>query len=122
MSQVQPKPTHPRLVRMERMDSGYILHLHVPEDLYYFDGHFPHMPIVAGVCQLKWVIDAIQTHTGEILQLSALEDVKFLRPIFPGQSCVIELTYAPHPPSWRYQIYTEDTKRAASGCLLVRLA
>jgi 3-hydroxymyristoyl/3-hydroxydecanoyl-(acyl carrier protein) dehydratase len=122
MSQVQLKPTHPRLLKRERTDSGCILHWHIPEDLYYFDGHFPQLPIVAGVCQLKWVIDAIQTYTGETLQLSALEDVKFLRPLSPGQSCVLELTYAPHPPSWRYEIYTEDTKRAASGRLLVRLA
>ena len=121
MPKVQPRPTHPTLLRMERTDDRYVLHLHIPEDLYYFDGHFPQISIVAGVCQLKWVIDYIQTYTGETVQVSALEDVKFLRPLFPGQSCVLELTYVPHPARWRYQIYT-DTQRFASGCLLVKPA
>ncbi len=121
MSDVQLRPTYPRLLRMEHTDSGYVLHLYIPEDLLYLDGHFPHMPIVAGVCQLKWVIDYIQTYTGEPLHISALKDVKFLRPLFPGQSCVLELIYVPHPASWHYQIYT-DTQRFASGCLLVKPA
>lgn len=121
MSQVQLKPTHPRLLKMERTDSGCILHWHVPEDLYYFDGHFPQLPIVAGVCQLQWVIDAIQVYSGETLQLRGMEDVKFLRPLSPGQSCVLELMYVSQPPSWRYQIYTEGAKRVASGYLLVQL-
>jgi len=121
MPEVQSRPTHPHLLRMERTDSGYLLHLRVPENLYYLDGHFPQMPIVAGVCQLQWVIDAIQTYTGETLHLSALENVKFLRPLFPGQSCVMELTYIPQPASWHYQIYA-DPQRFASGSLLVKPA
>lgn len=119
MSELQSRPTRPRLLKMERTDSGYLLHLHVPEDFYYFEGHFPQLPIVAGVCQLQWVIDAIQTYTGAPLHLSALENVKFLRPLFPGQSCMMELTYSPQPARWRYQIYT-DTQRFASGSLLVK--
>jgi len=121
MSEVQPRPTSPCVLRMERTDSGYVLYLQIPEDLLYFDGHFPQMPIVAGVCQLQWVIDYIQTYTGEPLHISALKDVKFLRPLFPGQSCVLELIYVSQPASWHYQIYT-DTQRFASGCLLVKPA
>ena len=121
MPEMQSRPTRPRLLRMERTESGYLLHLSIPEDLYYFDGHFPNMPIVAGVCQLQWVIDFIQTYTGETLHIRALENVKFLRPLFPGQSCVMELTYIPQPASWHYEIYT-DTLRFASGSLLVKPA
>ncbi len=118
MSDVQPRPTFPSLRKMARTDNGYVLELHIPEDLLYFDGHFPQVPIVAGVCQLKWIIDYIQMYTGEPLHIRALKDVKFLRPLFPGQSCVLELTYVPQPASWHYQLYA-DTQRFASGCLLV---
>jgi 3-hydroxymyristoyl/3-hydroxydecanoyl-(acyl carrier protein) dehydratase len=118
MSEVQPRPTHPCVRRMERTDNGYVLDLQIPEDLSYFDGHFPDTPIVVGVCQLKWIFDYIQTYTGKPLQIRAMEDVKFLRPLFPGQSCVLELIYVPQPTSWHYQLYS-DTQRFASGCLLV---
>ena len=117
MSQIQSHPPRPRLLRMERTDSGYLLQLHVPEDLYYFDGHFPQLPIVAGVCQLQWVIDAIRTYTGETLHLSTLENVKFLRPLFPGQSCVMELTYSPHPARWHYQISADTRRSPLAPCL-----
>ncbi|NOT56260.1 MAG: hypothetical protein HOP18_16790 [Deltaproteobacteria bacterium] len=119
MAESRSRPTQPRLLKMERTESGYLLHLHVPEDFLYFEGHFPEVPIVPGVCQLQWVIDAIQTYTGAPVHLSALENVKFLRPLFPGQSCMLELTYSPQPARWHYRIYT-DSHRFASGSLLVK--
>jgi 3-hydroxymyristoyl/3-hydroxydecanoyl-(acyl carrier protein) dehydratase len=121
MSKVQQRPTSPCVLRVERTGNGYLLELHIPEDLLYVEGHFPHTPIIAGVCQLKWIIDYIQTYTGNPLRISAMKDVKFSRPLFPGQSCMLELIYVPQPASWHYQLYT-DTQRFASGCLLVNPA
>lgn len=121
MPDVNQRPTHPQVLKVEHTESGYLLHLSIPDDLLYLEGHFPQMPIVAGVCQLKWVIDYIQTYTGAPLQITAFKDIKFLRPLFPNQSCVMELIYVPHEPSWRYQIYA-NTQRFSSGSLLVQPA
>ncbi|MBM4254640.1 MAG: hypothetical protein FJ147_01950 [Deltaproteobacteria bacterium] len=121
MSGTPSRPSHPQLLDTERTSNGYLLRLYIPEDLLYLDGHFPQVPIVAGVCQLKWVIDYIQIYTGAPLHIQAMKDVKFSRPLFPGQACTLELNYVPQPASWQYEIYT-DTHRFASGCLLVNPA
>lgn len=118
MYEISPGPPHPQVLREERTDTGYRLHLQVPEDLYYLNGHFSQVPIVAGVCQLKWVIDYIQGYTGETLHLNAMEDVRFQRPLFPNKPFVIELAYIPHLKTWQYEVFAED-QRFASGRLVV---
>ena len=115
-----PRPTQPHVLRTQRTDTGCLFYLHIPEDLSYFEGHFPQQPILAGVCQLKWVIDFIQADTGKTVQLTEMHDVKFLRPLFPGQSCILALKSDPATASWQYEIYTHN-QRFASGRLLVQL-
>ncbi|HSQ43148.1 MAG TPA: AMP-binding protein [Fibrobacteraceae bacterium] len=36
-----------------------------PSDYYYLQGHFPNVPVVPGVCQLKWVLDLVEKHWGD---------------------------------------------------------
>ena len=115
-----PRPTQPHVLRTERTDTGSLFYLRIPEDLFYFDGHFPQLPIVTGVCQLKWVIDFIQADIGKTVQLKEMQNVKFLRPLFPGQSCVLALSADQTTTSWQYEIYTHN-QRFASGRLLVQL-
>ena len=112
------KPTHPELLRQERIEAGYRLHLRVPENLCYFDGHFPQVAIVAGVCQLKWVIDYIETYSGEPVRMVAMEAVKFHRPLFPRQPFIIEFSYDPQATAWQYYVFADD-QPFASGRLIV---
>ncbi len=118
MHEITPGPRHPQVLWEARTDTGYRLQLQVPEDLYYLNGHFSQMPIVAGVCQLKWVIDYIQNYTGETLYLSAMEDVKFQRSLFPNNLFMIQLTYLSHLKTWQYEVFADD-QRFASGRLVV---
>ena len=113
------KPTHPDLLHAERIATGYRLHLRVPENLYYFEGHFPHVAIVAGVCVLKWVIDYIETYSGDPVQIVAMEAVKFHRPLFPRQSFIIEFSYDPPATAWQYEVFAGD-KLFASGRIIVQ--
>lgn len=65
-------------------------HLQIPVNHPAFPGHFPGTPIVPGVVLLDEVIQAITADTGldaTALQISA---VKFMSPLRPGQSVVIE--------------------------------
>ncbi len=113
------KPRHPHVLGTERTDTGWILHLSVPDDLVYLEGHFPETPIVAGVCQLKWVIDYIEMHTGKPLVIETMEAVKFQRPLLPPQIVTIDLSYDHNTTTWQYRVYATD-KQFASGRLIVK--
>ncbi|MDH3602367.1 MAG: hypothetical protein OEU26_22360 [Candidatus Tectomicrobia bacterium] len=112
-------PRHPLVLGTEQTDTGWVLHLRVPDDLFYLEGHFPQAPIVAGVCQLKWVIDYIEMHTGKPLLIEAMEAVKFHRPLLPRQLFAIDLSYDHPTTTWQYRVYAAD-KQFASGRLIVQ--
>ena len=113
------KPTHPDLLHAEPTEAGYRLHLRVPENLYYFDGHFPHVAIVPGVCVLKWVIDYIETYSGAPLQMVTMEAVKFHRPLLSRQQFSIEFSYDRQTTAWHYDVVAND-KPCASGRFIVQ--
>ena len=113
------RPHHPQVLSTEATRTGWLLRLCVPDDLAYLEGHFQHAPIVAGVCQLKWVIDYIEMHTGKPLVIAAMEDVKFQRPLLPRQVFVMDLSYDAPTATWRYRLYAAD-KQFASGRLIVQ--
>ena len=113
------RPHHPEVLGAEPTCTGWRLRLCVPDDLAYLEGHFPHAPIVAGVCQLKWVIDYIEMHTGKPLVIVAMEDVKFQRPLLPRQAFVMDLSHDASTATWRYRLYAAD-RQFASGRLIVQ--
>lgn len=58
--------------------------LHVPADLGWFAGHFPGEPILAGIVQLRWAIDAARTLSGVAEGPSSIQRLKFKQPIWPA--------------------------------------
>lgn len=82
-------------------------------------GHFPGRPIVPGVVILDRVLDAIEAAHGPLGALR-LPQVKFLRPLLPGQAARIEINpVAPvHPEAsvsrWRFRV-EHDGQLLASG-------
>lgn len=48
----------PVIIEENKQDeSVFHLQLEIKEDLPFFRGHFPHLPIVPGAFQIQWVID-----------------------------------------------------------------
>lgn len=82
-------------------------------------GHFPGRPIVPGVVIVDRVLDAIETAHGPLGALR-LPQVKFLRPLLPGQSARIAIEpVAPAQPQapvsrWRFRV-EHDGRLLASG-------
>jgi acyl-CoA synthetase (AMP-forming)/AMP-acid ligase II len=60
--------------------------LEVPRDLVYLDGHYQGNPIVPGVAQLRWVMEAAFDLLGSTPRLRLLEVLKFPELLLPGQS------------------------------------
>ena len=65
--------------------------LHLSPDAAAFRGHFPDMPVLAGVIQIDWVMQLAQTEFG--LGGRAADDfqVKFRRLVRPGQVLTLQL-------------------------------
>jgi acyl-CoA synthetase (AMP-forming)/AMP-acid ligase II/3-hydroxymyristoyl/3-hydroxydecanoyl-(acyl carrier protein) dehydratase len=112
------QPTDPLLLAKEYTDAGYVLHCKVPENLYYLRGHFPQVPVVPGVCQLRWVIHSIETYSGRTLHLTAMEAVKFHHMLFPGQAFCLEVRCDREASKWVYRLFSNG-QTIASGRLLV---
>lgn len=74
-------------------------------------GHFPGRPIVPGVVLLDRVIEAIEASHGPLPPLR-LPQVKFLKPLLPGQRASVEL--AGQAPRWRFRVSCEQ-QLLASG-------
>jgi 3-hydroxyacyl-[acyl-carrier-protein] dehydratase len=55
-----------------------------------FDGHFPGLPIVPGVCMLQMVREIMEVHIGHDLKITASDNMKFLSVINPDQTIEVE--------------------------------
>ena len=81
----------------------------IPHDHPSLPGHFPGRPIVPGVVLLERVLEAIEATHGPLGGLR-LPQVKFLRPLLPGEP--VQVAIEPMPPAqpgapatrWRFRV------------------
>ena len=48
-----------------------------------FEGHFPGLPVVPGVCMLQMVREIMEVYTEKVLKISEADNMKFLSVINP---------------------------------------
>lgn len=85
-------PTQPEWLGEERREGGVLrLHLRLPPDLVYFEGHFPGAPVLAGVVQLDWAVEEGRRRLGLVGRFVGLRALKFSKPLLPGDVAVLEL-------------------------------
>jgi 3-hydroxymyristoyl/3-hydroxydecanoyl-(acyl carrier protein) dehydratase len=73
-------------------------------------GHFPGAPVVPGVLVLERVVAAIEAAHGACGALR-LPQVKFVRPLLPGEEARIELEG--QAPRWRFRVMRGDAPIAS---------
>jgi 3-hydroxyacyl-[acyl-carrier-protein] dehydratase len=78
----------------------------IPADHPSLPGHFPGRPLVPGVVLLDRVLDAIEARDGVLPAALRLPQVKFLRPLLPGEPARIELEG--EAPRWRFRVLRDD--------------
>ena len=100
-----PPPTGPIVLKREPTASGSLLHLQVPTNLAYLDGHFPRFAVVPGVVQLKWVTEEIAAFTGRPAVVTAMSAVKFHELLRPGQSFCLEFSFNAQTSKWNYRLF-----------------
>jgi 3-hydroxyacyl-[acyl-carrier-protein] dehydratase len=82
------------VVVSERVDTRSAeIEIVVPRDLAFCEGHFPGLPIVPGVVQLKWAIDLARRRLGVAGRFSGCESLKFQRVLTPGDRATLKLEH-----------------------------
>ena len=87
----------------------------VPEDLRYFEGHFPHDPVVPGVAQLLLVEEVVRRAFPDLDRPRSVRRVKFNRRIDPGASITVVL--ARSDVSVRFVVHDADENEVSRGSL-----
>ena len=55
-----------------------------------FQGHFPGLPVVPGVCMLQMVREIMEVHLDRSLDITASDNMKFLSVINPDQNAEVD--------------------------------
>ena len=111
----------PLLLREQRTAGAIARELAVPEDLAYLEGHFDGFPVVPGVVQLGWVMDAAQAALGSPLRLAAVENLKFRELLLPGQRFRLEVEWSEPADVLRFRLAAGE-REFSTGRLRLRAA
>ncbi|MDH3687276.1 MAG: hypothetical protein OEP95_13680, partial [Myxococcales bacterium] len=112
-------PREPRLLAESREEDAQVLRYEVPADLAQLDGHFDGFPVVPGVAQLGWVMQALERELGSEVGTSSIEALKFREVLRPGQRFDLRLSGRLEEGRARFEL-TEGESVFASGRLRLR--
>jgi 3-hydroxyacyl-[acyl-carrier-protein] dehydratase len=77
----------------------------IPPDHPCLPGHFPGRPVVPGVLVLDRMLDALEAETGPQQAPLRLPQVKFARPLLPGEQAEVALEpVAGTAGRWRFRV------------------
>ncbi|MCK9563988.1 MAG: hypothetical protein M0R02_14850, partial [Bacteroidales bacterium] len=109
----------PTLLDSEELAAGSHcrLHLHIPDSLYYFNGHFPGNAVLPGVVQTHWAIHYARARFSGLDTFAGLEAIKFQHVIRPGAVVALELHWQPDRARLNFS-YHSARARHASGRVL----
>jgi len=68
--------------------------LEINPEHHIFDGHFPEVPVVPGVCMMQMVKELVENFTGQRLRLAKADHLKFLTIINPRENKLLEVDIA----------------------------
>lgn len=111
------RPRQPLLRELEVAADKVVLELFIPQDLLYFEGHFPGAPILPGVAQLDWAIAYARRYFAPPGVFRDVAALKFQQVIVPGATVRAELAYDAAKGSVQFQ-YLSAAGRHASGRII----
>lgn len=91
----------------------------VPKDLAFLEGHFDRFPLVAGVVQLKWAVDATAEMLGEGAPMPSAKSVKFRQVLRPLQEFTFRVTLDTDAGHADFSL-TDGDREFSSGRLAVK--
>ena len=104
------QPKYPSITDDSLDEAGaHLLTLDIPENLFYFAGHFPGNAILPGVVQTAWAIHYGQEKFGSLGDFVKLENLKFQRVIKPGVGVILGLTFDAEKQKLYFSYKSGDT-------------
>ncbi|NKB58329.1 MAG: AMP-binding protein [Alphaproteobacteria bacterium] len=100
----------PVIVKRKAEADSLTLDLHLPEDLFYFAGHFPEAPILAGVVQIDWAIAFAMTHFAIPEGFRRIEALKFFKILQAGDDVTLALRYDRKKANLTFLYSASETK------------
>ncbi len=98
----------------ERLKAGgAVLSLRVPEELAYFEGHFPKIAILPGVVQIQWAVQLARQYLDIGLPFRHMEVVKFKELVLPGQRLELTLRYQPAARKLDFSFRSENHEHSS---------
>ena len=93
------------------LEKTFLLKLHIPDNLIYFNGHFDQYPVVPGVAQIDWAASYIQRLMDKkTFFIERIEALKFINPLRPDDTCWMELQWAVEKVKASFSLYNEKQK------------
>lgn len=84
------------------------LEILAPEELFFFQGHFPEQAILPGVVQVHWAIELAKTHLGLKPTFKGIEGLKFHRVITPCTTLQVTLEKSEQTGKLHFSFSSED--------------
>lgn len=84
----------PTILKIDQTENQVTLTLLVPENLPYFEGHFPEHPVLPGVVQLRWAEELAREYGLVSQPFNRVDKLKFLRIIGRGFEVALQLRLA----------------------------
>lgn len=107
----------PDIVQISKDSDSVELQLVIDESIAYFEGHFPQLPVLAGVVQLDWAMKFSQRYFPDVQALLRVEVLKFQSMIKPGMTVNLRLERLAQDKI--KFTYLHDSGVASSGRLLL---
>lgn len=82
----------PTILSQSRDGDALQFELEISEDLSWFTGHFPGLPVLPGVVQLRWAVELAQQHFGIETGPQEVLRLKFKSVVVPPRNIVLTLS------------------------------
>ena len=110
------------IIEQHVVDNSATLLLQIDPEISYFEGHFNHYPILAGVVQLDWAI-----YYGKKLlacddRFAGMEVIKFQQPILPHQQILLTLRWEKEKQKLYFSYTSGEDNNHSSGRIKLELS
>ncbi len=112
------RPKYPIITLENKVNDQEVkLSFNIPENLHWFDGHYPDHPIVPGVVEIDWAINFAKIYLNLDVNFKGIEALKFHELIEPNDEIFLHLIYKKEEKKLHFS-FTSQTSKLSSGRIL----